>query len=650
MSRKLLQTKKSALSYSISNSATTLQLDNLLKLDGTSISASDIGDLMYFTIDPGTTKEEICSTTSSDVTVNADGTITIVAVRGLKEIDPYTTGGFSDFHGTGAVVVFGNNPQVYNQFAWLANPNSFSALNIFSVAPQVTVDPVAGNDMVRLSYVQALVLGTLTTIDVIVPGTAGTTIAAGQSIYYDDPTNRWLLTDASTASKCQNVLLGIAQGAGTAGNPISSGVLLQGVDPHQTGLVEGTAYYLSNTPGAIATSAGTFSVTAGLGGQAATKLYFAPRFNQQVTQAQIDALAGTSGTPSSSNKYVTDADTTATPTANKVARFDSNGELGTSKIISNFTAYETILDRAPLCAYYFQADGGVLFDAKQVSTANAGASSVSFTVGNNANRTLVVFLSTAGGSDFGSGVVQYGGVTMTRQQTKTGGSFQRHSVYTLIAPATGANNLTFTTDGAGSGAEISFYSYYNTNQSAIDNSLATTASSQAITAVIQGTLEVTGVAAASAPTGGANMLSNQQTTSGKSVFHFLTGDSGQIVGLLGATVSATGGTDIMSVGLAPATVPSFAYAAKTSASTTTNTAQANKYVTFVGFAQAGATVGQTLSVQNAGIVTGLTSLTPMATYYLADASGTISTTPGTNSKKIGIAISTTTLLIKHDNS
>lgn len=41
----------------------------------------------------------------------------------------------------------------------------------------------------------------------------------------------------------------------------------------------------------------------------------------------VDALQGTSGTPSSSNEYVTDGDTDNAATANKVARYDANGDM-----------------------------------------------------------------------------------------------------------------------------------------------------------------------------------------------------------------------------------------------------------------------------------------------------------------------------------
>ncbi len=313
MTRYYLQTKKTSLSYGISDTETTIRLTALQKLDGTSISAADIGDYMTGTFDPGTSKEEIFSIASSGVTVNADGTVDITGVvRGLREggTAGYSTGGYSAEHGAGAVVVISNNPQLYNQMANKSNPNTFTDLNIFSgYAPQTDTDPVNPNDMTRLSYVQALVLGTLTTIDIVVPGTAGETIADGNLIYLNTD-NKWYKTDADTASTVNNVLLGIAKGAGTLNNQITNGILLQGVDNAQSGLTAGQIQYASNTAGAISNTPGTIEVTVGVA-KSTTELYFAPRFNQMLTEDQQDAMDG-ANSPSASNVFLTANDTSGT--------------------------------------------------------------------------------------------------------------------------------------------------------------------------------------------------------------------------------------------------------------------------------------------------------------------------------------------------
>ncbi len=67
------------------------------------------------------------------------------------------------------------------------------------------------------------------------------------------------------------------------------------------------------------------------------------------TQAENDALQGTSGSPSGSNRYVTGEDVTATPTASKVPRADGSGKLANgwlndlSALLENNGAWELTL-------------------------------------------------------------------------------------------------------------------------------------------------------------------------------------------------------------------------------------------------------------------------------------------------------------------
>lgn len=70
---------------------------------------------------------------------------------------------------------------------------------------------------------------------------------------------------------------------------------------------------------------------------------------------------------------------------------------------------------------------------------------------------------------------------------------------------------------------------------------------------------------------------------------------------------------------------------------------------FVGFTRAACSNGELVPVQIYGIYDGLSSLSVGYTYYLADGYGTISTSAGTVSKKIGLSTSATDLLIKNDN-
>lgn len=297
--RKLIQTKKTTLSYGISDSATTLRLDNLLKLDGTAISASDIGDILYGTFDPGTAREEIFYIIGTNVTVNTDGTVDITGVvRGQKEVQPYGTGGFATDHPAGAVVIFGNNPQVYNELAFLANDNVFTGYN-------EGLDPLTGQGFVTRDYMFALINGGTVSVNrMVVAGLAGETVSAGNLLYFKLSDGRWWKADADLVATLDNVQLAIAQGAGTAGNAISGGVLLSGVDTNNTGT--GGAYgYASNTAGAIATSAGTNSFILGQYMASSAGFYFNPMVYQLPTIAEGLAMGGTQGVPGTANKFVT---------------------------------------------------------------------------------------------------------------------------------------------------------------------------------------------------------------------------------------------------------------------------------------------------------------------------------------------------------
>lgn len=284
MSRKYLQTKKTTLSFSISDAETSFQLDGLYKLDGTSVAASDIGDFATFTIGPGTSAEEICSITSADVTVNADGTISLVnVVRGLLEVSPYTTGGFTAPHGAGSVVVFSNNPQLYNQ---LANKSNDEAITGYWTAP----DPLSAQGIVTRDYMLSLINGgPINVAAIIEDGIAGETVAAGDLLYFSETDNEWLKTDADTLATVFNVRLGIAQGAGVNGGAIASGVLTKG-QYTTTGLTQGDLCFASNTAGGI--NSGTPGTTPRVIGIAkdATTLYFDTDFQSQLYSYAVDAV------------------------------------------------------------------------------------------------------------------------------------------------------------------------------------------------------------------------------------------------------------------------------------------------------------------------------------------------------------------------
>jgi len=70
---------------------------------------------------------------------------------------------------------------------------------------------------------------------------------------------------------------------------------------------------------------------------------------------------------------------------------------------------------------------------------------------------------------------------------------------------------------------------------------------------------------------------------------------------------------------------------------------------FIGFTTAGGDADDTDEIITGGSDDALSGLTPGVTYYLGNTNGSIATSAGSQSRKIGLALSATVLLLKHDN-
>lgn len=80
-------------------------------------------------------------------------------------------------------------------------------------------------------------------------GTAGATITAGQAVYKDAATGKYLLADNNSATAAARTPAGIALNGASNGQPLAvhrSGDITIGAT-----LTAGVAYYLSDTPGGI---------------------------------------------------------------------------------------------------------------------------------------------------------------------------------------------------------------------------------------------------------------------------------------------------------------------------------------------------------------------------------------------------------------
>ena len=297
------QAQKFTLAVGISTSDTSITLTSFNFPDGSAITSSDIGSVQYGTLEPGTTREESISFTG--FTTNADTTVTLTGVTrglGFGASDSYAEQ--SDLkvqHGAGATLILSNTAAFYNDFV---NKHNDETMTGFLSVPTPTSDTHAATK----AYVDAAALGGATIDNVIVAGTAGESVAAGDIVYFrHGGFNRWRKADADTVATINGVMLGIAQGSGSANTSITGGVLIQGRDSNQSGLTAGNRVYISNTAGSASTTAGTNTRVIGFAtGQ--THMYFNPSFFTLPTANEKDALAGGGdiGTPTSSNKFISE--------------------------------------------------------------------------------------------------------------------------------------------------------------------------------------------------------------------------------------------------------------------------------------------------------------------------------------------------------
>jgi len=274
--------------------------------DGTLITTSDLGPQNWGTLAPNTSNEEAFSFTG--VTQNGDGTATLTGVvRGLLFVSPYTTSAaLKQNHQGGTELILSNNPGMYDDFASESTDETITGAWTFTQFPvkSGSTTPTAAGELSPKAYVDLVGTGTANYDQNLVAAVAGATVAAGEVVYLKETDGEWYLADASTSSTCENLILGIAQGAGTDGNSIAGGVLIAGIDKNAT-YTAGAKYYATDVAGALGTSAGTVEVLIGTGDANNNLILEHVPTNETVTADEKDALVGNNGTPATGNKYVT---------------------------------------------------------------------------------------------------------------------------------------------------------------------------------------------------------------------------------------------------------------------------------------------------------------------------------------------------------
>ena len=386
---------------------------------------------------------------------------------------------------------------------------------------------------------------------------------------------------------------------------------------------------------------------------AATPIFVGDNDPRVPTQDENNALVGTSGTPSTSNKFVTNDDTTGTGSLLRLSA------LGGEIYEKTFTAGENITAGQPLHYSEYAQLNPITVDAStSAHSFSAGAThNCSVTIANQSNRLLIVDLEYDNGVTVSS--VTYNGVAMTSIDSQASpGSGNVVRSYRLVAPTVGTANVTVTTSGgyiSTFGLAIMATSYYNVDQTTPVEATAKSSTSGG------GTFSHS----ISTLTGGALVHAayafNQTSGTSTITFDSVSGlNAINIASSLGAakarspvsetvqsvTVDNTHSASANRAVLLLAIKPSEAQSPRVQkASATAATAFVEVKQNFVGFAKETITAGNAIKVQTGGIITGLSGLSIGKYYYIQDTAGNLGLSAGTVSKIACKAISATSAVI-----
>lgn len=275
---------------------TTIELNSIVDADGNNLSAG----LYAFTLDGDIDeyKEYVIGTLSGSTL----SSVMSVSVQGIE------SSGVAKYHRRGALVSLTD---------WVVLGKVVNALRgsqgLDASAPlfydAALVSP-SGNQIPTVDYVLSVVNGGAVSFQqqVFASQVAGENLTANNHVYFKESDQRWYKVDADDTATFQQVKRGIALSTQTTGGTL--GIATSGIVSGFTLLTPGAKYYASNTAGAIQTTAGTNTVFVGVA-WTATQLIFDVNFRDIPYGNEKDALAGTTGTPSSTNAYMTRTDNRA---------------------------------------------------------------------------------------------------------------------------------------------------------------------------------------------------------------------------------------------------------------------------------------------------------------------------------------------------
>lgn len=303
-----------------------------------------------------------------------------------------------------------------------------------------------------------------------------------------------------------------------------------------------------------------------------------------------------------------------------------------SNIIKSYRFDESV--NANEALYFIPA---ISFGAYSEGLVNATSNSFNHTVGTaGASRVLVAGVLIQNDGDAITSIT-YNGVSLT-QATKLAVGSDYLYIYYLINPTTGTNTLSATRTGSGANAfniwVASYYSAQQYNQMSVRNT--TNSLSNSINVPKTGDWIVSvGRSTAAIITSGTN-----NTVRGTASSNRLGDSNGSVTaGVQSVTFGGGGGTQGMISVVLSASATDSGTVGKSSA------LSANTSNSFAGFALSAVQQGEDGKVIISGEVNNFVGVTAGSLYYLSDTFGAISSSVGTVTRKVGIGVSPTSILI-----
>lgn len=257
------------------------------------------------------------------------GTLSGSTVSGILSISTQnaSTSGIAKYHRRGASIAITDWVALGRIGAVARGDSGFDATAplFYDAAPTFST----GNQIVTKTYVDSVVAGGTVSFNnqIFASQIAGENLTANDHVYFKESDQRWYKVDADLTATYQQVKRGYAVATQTTGGTLQ--IYNTGLVGGFLGLTPGSKYYASNTAGAISTIPGTNTVYAGTA-FSATQLIVDFTVRDIPYANEKDALAGSLGTPSSSNTYITALNRSSGGTDQSQTTQNSSSAVGTA--------------------------------------------------------------------------------------------------------------------------------------------------------------------------------------------------------------------------------------------------------------------------------------------------------------------------------